>query len=249
MAAHNFHARTSTNDGLELNQRLKGLLEPHLKSLGECHYAYFITHKMHQVQPRIFSNYPKHWIDAYKAANYHLIDPVIIHGLKSVAPFSWQEALEHSEPGRGTEVFALSQRYRISTGFTFSLHDSNGLFAALSLCSNSRHRTEFAHAIEQQTAAIQMALIQLHDDLTASVSPSDLFPELRDAQLSDREMGVLRWVIMGKAYSEIAAIHAISVRTVKFHMSNIVDKLQVCNAKQAVYKAVSLGLLDPAMLM
>ena len=64
-----------------------------------------------------------------------------------------------------------------------------------------------------------------------------------EAGLSDRELGVLKWVVMGKAYSEIATIHAISVRTVKFHMANIVDKLCVCNAKQAVYKAVSLGLV------
>ena len=86
-------------------------------------------------------------------------------------------------------------------------------------------------------------LIQFHSSLTASFTPNKLFPELDDASLSDREMGVLKWVVMGKAYSEIAAIHAISVRTVKFHMSNIVNKLQVCNAKQAVYKAVSLGIV------
>ena len=83
-----------------------------------------------------------------------------------------------------------------------------------------------------RTAEIQMMLIQFHSSLTASFTPNKNIQSWT-TQSVGREMGVLKWVVMGKAYSEIAAIHAISVRTVKFHMSNIVNKLQVCNAKQS----------------
>lgn len=248
MKTQGFDVNRAVSGDFELDYRLKRAFKKLLQSVGGCNYAYFITHKNRKVKPHIFSNYPKHWLDAYKAANYHLIDPVITHGMKSIAPFSWREAVERSEPGQGTEVFALSEKYQISMGFTFSLHDSNGLFAALSLC-NSGLKTDFERVIIDHTAVIQMALIQFHDNLTARFTPSDLFPELGDCSLSVREMGVLKWVVMGKAYSEIAQIHAISIRTVKFHMSNIFDKLQVCNAKQAAYKAVSLGLLNPGMFV
>jgi LuxR family quorum-sensing system transcriptional regulator ExpR len=242
MSAQLFDHGGVAKDESELDYRLRSAFERRLQSLDGCHYAYFVTHKGRQVKPRIFSNYPEPWLEVYKAADYHLIDPVINHGMKCIAPFSWREALESAEPGQGKDVFALSEKYQISMGFTFNLHDSNGLFAALSIC-NTEHRVDFEQVVMRRTAEIQMMLIQFHNCLTASFAPNELFPELGDASLSDREMGVLKWVVMGKAYSEIAAIHAISIRTVKFHMSNVVNKLQVCNAKQAVYKAVSLGIV------
>ncbi|WP_135185857.1 response regulator transcription factor, partial [Pseudomonas syringae] len=58
-----------------------------------------------------------------------------------------------------------------------------------------------------------------------------------------RETGVLKWVAMGKSYSEIAEIFSISERTVKFHMSNVSSKLEVRTAKQAVYKAINMGMV------
>jgi len=236
----NFDAMAKHETGPDYH--LRCAFEKNLQSLNGCHYAYFVTHKGLDVKPRIISNYPERWLKAYKAANYHLIDPVINHGLKCVAPFSWQEAVEATDSEQSDDVFAFAQKYKISTGYTFNLHDSNGLFAALSIC-NTERRVDFEHVMQQRAAEIQMTLIQFHDCLTASFAPNELFAESLDTSLSDKEMGVLKWVVMGKAYREIAAMHAISVRTVKFHMSNVVHKLQVRNAKQAVYKAVSLGLV------
>ncbi|WLG96778.1 LuxR family transcriptional regulator [Pseudomonas sp. FP198] len=242
MSSQAVKGRRVINTGSELDERLKSTFEKCLRPLDGCHYAYFVMYKGREVKPRIFSNYPKRWLDVYKAENYHLVDPVIKHGLKCIAPFFWHEALESKATDQGQAVFASSEKYQISDGFTFNLHDANGLFAALSI-SNTERRKDFEQTMMRRAAEIQMTLIQFQHRLTDCFSLSELFPELTEAGLSDRELGVLKWVVMGKAYSEIAAIHAISVRTVKFHMANIVDKLSVCNAKQAVYKAVSLGLV------
>ena len=57
---------------------------------------------------------------------------------------------------------------------------------------------------------------------------------------------MLYWSSMGKTYGEIAAIAGISVSTVKFHMGNIVSKLCVNNARQAIRLGVELGLITPA---
>lgn len=48
---------------------------------------------------------------------------------------------------------------------------------------------------------------------------------------------------MGKTYGEIAAIAGISMSTVKFHMGNIVSKLGVSNARQAIRLGVELELI------
>ncbi len=61
-----------------------------------------------------------------------------------------------------------------------------------------------------------------------------------------RESEVLYWASMGKTYGEIAAIASISPSTVKFHMRNIVVKLGVSNARQAIRLGVELGLMTPS---
>jgi DNA-binding NarL/FixJ family response regulator len=62
------------------------------------------------------------------------------------------------------------------------------------------------------------------------------------AELSDRELEVLRLVANGKDNAEIAAVLVISPKTVKNHISNILMKLQIHNRIEAAVYAVRSGL-------
>ncbi len=59
-------------------------------------------------------------------------------------------------------------------------------------------------------------------------------------RLTKRENEVLHWVSAGKTYWEISVILGIKEGTVKFHMGNVVRKLDVCSAKQAIRASVEL---------
>jgi DNA-binding NarL/FixJ family response regulator len=63
-----------------------------------------------------------------------------------------------------------------------------------------------------------------------------------DAELSEREVEVLRKVAEGKENSEIAIELFISPQTVKNHISNILAKLQIENRIQAAVYAVRKGI-------
>ncbi len=63
------------------------------------------------------------------------------------------------------------------------------------------------------------------------------------AELTERESHVLRLVAEGRENSQIAEELAISVQTVKNHVSNILAKLEVENRVQAAVKAVQSRLL------
>lgn len=63
------------------------------------------------------------------------------------------------------------------------------------------------------------------------------------AKLSERELEVLRWIAEGKTSSETASILGISERTVTYHITNILFKLDAVNKTQAVVKAVMLRLI------
>jgi DNA-binding NarL/FixJ family response regulator len=62
-------------------------------------------------------------------------------------------------------------------------------------------------------------------------------------KLSIRELEVLRLVAAGASNCEIADQLYISEATVKAHLRNIMDKMQVKNRAQAVARAISNGML------
>lgn len=63
-------------------------------------------------------------------------------------------------------------------------------------------------------------------------------------QLTGREIELLSLVAHGRSNREIAGDLSISENTVKFHMKNIIQKLQVSNRTEAVTVAISDGILD-----
>ena len=63
------------------------------------------------------------------------------------------------------------------------------------------------------------------------------------AELSDREIQVLKLIANGKDNAQIAAELHISPKTVKNHISNILMKLQIDNRIQAAVYAVRSGIV------
>lgn len=62
--------------------------------------------------------------------------------------------------------------------------------------------------------------------------------------LTKREKELLIWLRYGKNNWDIAKIMNISERTVKFHISNILKKLEATNRTNAVFIAVENGLIE-----
>jgi DNA-binding NarL/FixJ family response regulator len=67
--------------------------------------------------------------------------------------------------------------------------------------------------------------------------------EKMTAELSDREIEVLKLIANGKDNAEIARDLYISPKTVKNHISNILMKLQIENRIQAAVYAVRSGIV------
>jgi len=64
-----------------------------------------------------------------------------------------------------------------------------------------------------------------------------------DASLSDREVEVLRLMAKGSANKQIAAELSITESTVKTHVANIFQKLEVNHRTEAVTKAMAKGII------
>lgn len=77
----------------------------------------------------------------------------------------------------------------------------------------------------------------------ASKVIAQLRPGPRPTALSDRERAVLRLVAGGRSNKQIARALGITERTVKFHVTSILNKLGADNRAQAVAVAAQRGLL------
>lgn len=62
-------------------------------------------------------------------------------------------------------------------------------------------------------------------------------------ELTSRQIEILKLVAKGLSYKEVGATLFLSERTIKYHMSNILSKLDLQNRNQAIAYAVRRGLL------
>jgi DNA-binding NarL/FixJ family response regulator len=99
-----------------------------------------------------------------------------------------------------------------------------------------------------RAAALGESLISPHiaskvlQHLRATTAQPDIAETIR-AELSDREIEVLKLIANGKDNANIAAELHISPKTVKNHISNILMKLQIDNRIQAAVYAVRSGIV------
>jgi DNA-binding NarL/FixJ family response regulator len=112
-------------------------------------------------------------------------------------------------------------------GYLLKSLDANELFELLEAVANGEA------ALTRAMAARLLKSVAWH-----SANPNDAM----DA-LTEREIDVLRLVAQGASNPQIAISLCITVNTVKVHLRNILDKLQLVNRTQAATYALQNGLL------
>lgn len=214
---------------------LAALLE-HLPFEINCPLTYFTVEKRTDRLSHFTSSFPMAWQREYRALALHRTDPLVAYAVQSVAPFSWAEAPAPKADAMGALYQRLLKQCGLMEGYTFVVHDPRQRMGLLSLF-NRECDPGFERQIQRCKGALQMALVAFHSRMNSGVSGTAL-----EQPLTPREHSILGWVVIGKSYGEISCICDISERTVKFHMANIVRKLDVHTAKQAVFEATRRGL-------
>lgn len=200
-----------------------------------CSYASGIRLPDRTCQIVIASNLPRTWQQRYQRNGYQDIDPTIRHAMHSSRPLLWSD-----------ELFAPVRQFRaegvaagLAYGWTKSFHDPHGRFGMLTLARQHDAIT----AAELQDKEPHMLWL-------AQAAHAGLFRQLQAGNrqqpridLSAREVEVFRLAAEGKTAAEIAAILAVSVRTVNFHIGRVMARLGAANKTHAVAQAILLGLL------
>ncbi|AHM76736.1 helix-turn-helix transcriptional regulator [Yersinia hibernica] len=239
------------NENQTITETLREYIDRKLSSFGQLEYSYMVVSKKNPSDVLIISTYPDEWVELYRTNNFQLTDPVILSAFRRTSPFSWDENITLMSDLKFTKIFSLAKHYSIANGFTFVLHDHMNNLALLSVIIASNGQGDLEARLSSERGEIQILLIDINEQMYRLAGASSSGRQRHNVDtvkpiFTLRENEVLYWSSMGKTYGEIAAIAGISVSTVKFHMGNIVSKLCVNNARQAIRLGVELGLITPA---
>lgn len=220
--------------------QLASELNQALQSLGVGRYAYFCSGR-YGYRPAIITNLPSEWLAEYEEKALYRIDPVLAIAKNIALPFSW---LTTKLNNQNQPLSNNALKYNIIKGYTFVAISHGNEIGILTVCFDSKEVSS-ASDIEKNEAAIQFCLLKHHEQFrglyaqclsTSQASPLD--------NLSCREKEVLRWVASGKTYSEAAIILGITERTIKFHVANVKQKLNIYNTRQMASIAAKHGLIS-----
>lgn len=222
-------------------------LEYILNDLGELTWAYVVMSKKDISRIFYVTNYPDEWVRYYKENNLQYTDPVIIAALNRLMPFSWDDDFIVSSGFQSSGFLELARESGVTNGYTFVLHDYKNNLVTLSFIIPSERKTEITQTLIQNKGSISILLASAHEIYLAltSLSEKSAVGSDKKLQFTDRENEILYWASVGKTYQETGMILGIKVRTVKFHMSNIVKKLGVANARHAIRLGIELQLIKP----
>lgn len=239
------------NENKTITETLRDHINRKLSSFGRLEYAYTVVSKKNPADMLIISSYSDEWVDFYRTNSFQLTDPVILTAFRRSSPFAWDENITLMSDLKFTKIFSLAKHYNIVNGFTFVLHDHMNNLALLSVIIANNEQEALEARISSERGAIQIVLIDINEQMYRLAGASSYGRQRHHVDtvkpiFTPRENEMLYWSSMGKTYWEIAAIAGISVSTVKFHMGNIVSKLGVSNARQAIRLGVELELITPA---
>lgn len=229
-------------DNQQIDDIVKSFIQSKLNRFYDFTYSYLAINKKDTSKIKIISNYPLEWIELYKKNKFHHIDHIVLSSLNRITPFSWDENLNI----KSGIIFNSSKKFNIQHGFTFVLHDSYNNLALLSLLIKKDENYDLEAIIEENKDKIQMVILNSHDKILSLYRESleiNCINTSQKTMLSQRENDILYWSSIGKTYQDIALILDIKVCTVKLHMSKVVKKLGVLNAKHAIRLGIELNII------
>lgn len=207
------------------------------RDMGFDHCAYGMRSPLPLSRQRIvmINNYPARWQTQYAQCNYLSVDPSVKHALRSPLPILWSDDFFAS----ARDFWEDARGHGLRHGWAQPCRDANGTLGMLTVARSHEALGE----AEMQQKNVRLAwLTQIAHLAMTRVLVKKLIPEA-NVRLSSQETTVIRWTADGKTTAEISVIMGLSVRTVTFHIGNVVKKLNASNKTAAAVRAAVLGML------
>jgi LuxR family transcriptional regulator len=187
------------------------------------------------------TNLADSFVNAYITQRLWAQDPLHQHGLASLQPLRWEPALFNEAP----QLWQAMCDIDVTHGMSQACHHNCGLTGLLCF---ARSRSELGVDEFQDKTAIVLSIAHQLTVATIDRIAGDAALQSSDCEvdkpLTRREITVLEKTAAGHTAGHIATDLCLSERTVQFHISSAITKLEVSNKTAAVAQAILLGLID-----
>lgn len=215
---------------LKVIEKIKVLL------CADCGVAGFGTaedNKPH-IKGLINEGYPAAWMSAYMSEGLFKKDPILLGELSMFRPLLWSELLKIFSREFYLDFMKTASDFRLNYGLATASRNNSGKVCVFSFASDKpRFKQRQKEILDVLSPHLFQALLRIW-------GKSEKF----NGELTRREMEIIRWIKDGKTNWEVSVILKISERTAKFHIQNIIRKLDASNRYHAVAIALEHGILQ-----
>lgn len=187
-------------------------------------------------------SYPEEWMALYLKNEFHIIDPIARTHFSNFRPQIWSETYQ-KHPDINPQFLSMAQDFGLSEGLTYGVMQPGDSIGSLFSFAGPSQKPSRRHI-----AFLELIVPHLHQALIRILQEKKKKEILKESgialPLSFREEEILNWLKLGKTNWEISVILNISERTVKFHVHNIMRKLNAVTRGHAVAKAIELEIIE-----
>lgn len=189
-----------------------------------------------EIPPVIHVEYPAEWVNRYAERGYLHSDPVIRAAPMETGEIVWSDLRTCTK--REQTIMGECREAGLCEGVTVPLHGPRGAMHMISYSGRQPVQPDpFVRS------CLKLMAVHFHTRYQELCNPAD--PAEWRGALTYREREVLLWAARGKSAWATGQILNVSENTVRFHMKNVLQKLDAGSKIVAVVKAISFGLIDP----
>lgn len=204
---------------------MKSILEDYTRKINIHRFSVLIINPFKETS--IISNMPQEWEIDFLHGKYQIFSDIISRVKSKITPLMW-----NAEEVNVPDLKSLAEKFNIKSGISFLIRISSDVII-FTLYFDQEDKT-FISLYQSEKYKITFEILELFEMF---------YKKEEGVPLTGRESEILNFLKIGKTYSEIAYILGISERTVRFHVRNILDKLDVSSVKYAIFKATSLQII------
>lgn len=188
------------------------------------------------------SNYSSKWRSKYDEEKMAYVDPTVSHCATKCIPLVWTPDIFAAPKQK--EMYEEASGHGLRSGVTLPIHGANGELGMLCFASDIKPDHKFSIDIIHNIP--ELACLR---DFISETSLQFRYASNRENQpipLTPRELECLKWSVTGKSSWDIGQILNCSEAVVNFHFKNIRSKFGTSTRRQALVKAISLGIISPS---
>lgn len=224
----------------------RGRIQKIAGDLGYAHFAIVICPGVHfRMDGELTfgqSNYPSAWTRKYLDEEMASIDPVVSHCLAKSLPLIWSPDIFSGR--RQKEFYEEACSHGICTGVALPAHGPNGEHGVISFVSDAKPNKAVRADLSRNAVKLSCLRDFIVDTSLQFMRPAASADEAEIA-LTQRELECLKWCASGKSTWDIAHIMHCSESGINAHFSRIRRKLGTSTRRQAIVKAIRIGIINP----